>query len=146
MRTYAYFDTDGALRRFEHLEGDAEPAPSAVLLTEEQFQDLAANQGLRRLRDGEIVEIEPPPQMVATVSAAQAKIWLARQKTPDGSNLLRKTREMIEASDDDELQIWFADARTWEITNPRVLAIGALFNLEADAIQAAFNEASTIAA
>jgi hypothetical protein len=84
-----------------------------------------------------------PPTMALRVSATQAKIQLSRMKRGD-TNLLAMTEQVVAASQDTELQIWFRDARNWSVSSPNVLKIGVAFGLSREDIQAAFEAASKI--
>ncbi|MGX7707966.1 hypothetical protein [Methylobacterium sp. Gmos1] len=81
----------------------------------------------------------PPPLPIPDVSSAQAKIQLRR------AGLRDKVDAAIKAADG-EVQDWFSDARTWQRTNPHVVAIGAALDLTSDEIDALFRQAAAIAA
>lgn len=94
---------------------------------------------------GEAGPPQPPrlPEPWERVSATQAKIQLSRMKRGD-TNLLAMTEQVVAASQDIELQIWFRDARNWAVDSPNVLKIGVAFGLTREEIQAAFEAASKI--
>lgn len=59
----------------------------------------------------------------ASVSSAQAKIALKR------AGYLTAVKHVIDALGDEEIEIWFTDAREWERSNPHVLAVAAQVGL-----------------
>ncbi|KTS30873.1 hypothetical protein NS228_06125 [Methylobacterium indicum] len=76
---------------------------------------------------------------VPDVSSAQAKIALIR------AGHMPAVKAAVAASDE-EVQVWFSDARTWQRHNPFVAAIGAGLGLSDAAIDALFAQAAAIAA
>lgn len=80
--------------------------------------------------------VDAVPSPTLSVTSAQAKIWLHRNKHYD---------EAKSAADSDpEVAIWWTDARVWERDNPHVIAVGAVLNLDVKALDAAFAEAALI--
>lgn len=104
--------------------------------------------------DGALTKVTPPAPAaprVTNVAASQALIQLSRMPyqdpaMPDVDNLADATEQLVAASSDRELKIWFSRAQRWLIDNPNVKKIGAVFNLTDDQIQAAFDAASQIEA
>jgi hypothetical protein len=84
-----------------------------------------------------------PPVPEIVVAASQAKIQLSRMKVGD-TNLYAKTSDLVAQSNNIELQIWWAEAKTWRPSNTNVQKIGAAFGLSQDDIKAAFDAASKI--
>ena len=87
-----------------------------------------------------------PKPPVRDVAATQAKIQLFRTKTPDGSNLLAKTRTLVSQSGDEELDLWFNGAARWYVADPNVQKIGGAFGLQPADIQGLFDAADLISA
>lgn len=92
--------------------------------------------------------IFPWPEMdVQSVQAVQAKIQLHRTPSADGkSTLLAQTQGLVNASDDIELQLWFAEAANWRVDDPNVQKLGAVLKFKPEEIQALLNAASKIGA
>lgn len=75
--------------------------------------------------------------VIPDVSSAQAKIQLRR------AGLRDRVNETI-AQADGEVQDWFTDARTWQRSNPNVVAIGKTLKLSSEKIDDLFREAAKI--
>jgi hypothetical protein len=90
-----------------------------------------------------------PPEVVLSVSSAQAMIQLSRMPhdgsvVPGTDNLADAVEGLIAASTDRELKYWFARAQRWLINNPNVAKIGGAFNLSDAEILEAFQAAQKI--
>jgi hypothetical protein len=82
-----------------------------------------------------------PPAIVAVptaVTSAQAKIQLKR------AGFLKAAREAVDALDDEEIQIWFNEARTWQRNNVHVNEIAAALGISSDEVDELFREAVKI--
>lgn len=79
------------------------------------------------------------PVVPATVTRAQAKIALLR------AGLLENVKAAVSAAGG-EVEIWFADAPTWERANAYVVALGAELALTTAQIDALFVQAAQITA
>lgn len=94
--------------------------------------------------DGALSAPEPLPEgetpVPAQVSSAQAKIALKR------AGYLPAVKDAIDALGDEEVGIWFTDARVWERSNPYVAQIGPAVGLDEAAIDALFRQAAEIRA
>lgn len=82
----------------------------------------------------------------AAVSSAQAKIQLLRTPgSTEDKTLLDDVTSAVHATGG-EAAIWFAEARTWERTNPYVASLSASLKLKSEQVDALFVAASKIAA
>lgn len=82
-----------------------------------------------------------PPAIVAVptaVTSAQAKIQLKR------AGFLKAARDAVDALDDEEIQIWFNEARTWQRSNVHVNEIAAALGISSDEVDELFREAVKI--
>lgn len=82
----------------------------------------------------------PPLAVPRSVSSAQAKIALKR------TGFLTAARSALEAMGDEEVSIWFTDARTWERNNPYISEVGKAISLSDAEIDDLFRQAAQIAA
>jgi hypothetical protein len=85
------------------------------------------------LPDGQT--LDPVP---FAVTSAQAKIQLKR------AGFLKAAREAVDALDDEEIQIWFNEARTWQRNNAHVNEIAAALGISSDETDELFREAAKI--
>jgi hypothetical protein len=99
----------------------------------------AANavKGARLNKDGSFTPPAVAVLPVCAVSSARAKIWLYRA----GKYEAAQTAALA----DPETAIWWTDARTWALTSPNVVKIGAALALTREDITAAFQAAAQIA-
>lgn len=119
---------------------DYHPGEREIPCTEEQHRN---PQGWM-LRDGALVTAPPLPAPLvpvpASVSSAQAKIALKR------AGYLSAAKHVIDALGDEEIEIWFADARVWERSHPHVIAVAAALDLVPAQVDDLFRIAAQILA
>ena len=84
--------------------------------------------------------------VIAPISRAQAKIQLLRTKgSAKGKTLLDDVTAAVSAAGG-EVAIWFADAATWQRSNPHVAELGSTLGLSSSDIDGLFKAAAQIEA
>lgn len=72
------------------------------------------------------------------ITSAQAKIQLKR------AGFLKAAKDMVDALEDEEIQIWFNEARTWQRNNTHVNDIAAALGISPEETDDLFREAAKI--
>ncbi len=139
---YGRFKEDGSINGFYDDKINFVIPEDAVVITEEQWQELLNNQDTRRFINGEVVEYTPPPppppviEPPFSVTSAQAKMALY------SAGLYQQVKDAVANHPDEPVRIWFDNAGIWERNNIFVQAIGGTLGLSSEQIDDLFIAAS----
>ncbi|MCJ8519032.1 hypothetical protein ABID21_001940 [Pseudorhizobium tarimense] len=125
----------------------AEQIPDAAIeITQEQWEDLNLNSGLRKLVDGSVVEVEPqPPQAQPTLSLTARQLRLGLVTNGFALDQVEAAIAVIEDPQQRAVaQIEWEYASQFERSHPLIEQVGAALGLTVTQIDAMWDEALTL--
>ena len=142
---FAVIDGDGFPIAFyaSDVHGTNIPA-DATEISDDQWREFIDNPGLRQFIDGNVAVWEPPAPVnpIPNITRRQLRLWLVRQGIA-----LSDVEAAIEALPEPgrtEAQIEWADASTYERSNPLIESIGTTIGLTPEEIDDGFRNAALI--